>query len=1502
MEGLQKIQIAGTVDKLNSTSLNAFVKGIDGLTLSQAQAALSTRALTDAQKEQILTSANLLKTKEALGLEEVKQMASSMSLSAQKKEEILTTLQGAIVENEWNEERLEAIVATGGEAGAIAQAILAKKAENVENVKNIAGRKALTASLWEELKARLALMAINPAVWIAGIIGAGIGLVALQQKTSKSLDECVDGLEEYNSAFESTQSKVESLDTELNTCRNRIKELQELANNGTISIIEQEELDRLKETNEELDRNLRIQKEKAQLSAIEGAKSADETLSKTVESKYITSLQDFSGVGVATEYASWVTPEKELEAAISEYNRLSMEIDKLNELYDSGTISEGDYEKQLSDLTSQQTNARTRASEISGILVEAEQAYTNLINTGGKLTTTQQDNYNSVSAANVKYYEFLGTLSQANSVLSETANTTESIVASTKEFTPLSITETVDQIDNQLKPALDSLGEAYKTIFEDTFNLENVDTVGLVKDVKDELAEAGITIDNTAYEDFVKVLSDTSSTVDDVKTAFNELATAITGVSISGIEDFDVLKKSLSDLGVVNNVEVAFASLARNTEALYAAGLDLSTATQQEIADFAAQYVSAENLSQAIQYLTYQKMLNKMVDMDTTEEVSNLLVLAKNAGITGEAISHLTELEILYQEISSGTLNADMLAEYQARADELVTLIKSASTEFKPKVKYTPTIDTSGLKKSTTKDTKETFDWIETIISRIQRTITNLGKTVSATYKKWSIRNNALAQEMSAINQEIATQQQAYDAYMKKANSVNLSEHYKELVRNGGLRVEDIADEGLKENIKNYEEWYDKALSCSDAIQDLQDSLAELAKTKFENISKEYDDRIAMIEHHTSMLEGYVNRAEAAGFWASEIYYQKMAEKELENINQLQDKYNDLTNTLSQNVANGSIEQYSEDWYEMRIQIDDVEQALQEANTQLIEFNQTLQQIHWDLFDRADDYKNDFIDESNFLAEILSMRDLYNDIGRFTTDGLAVQGLHAVNYNAYMEKSEALAEEILKLNKEIANDPNDLELMDRRNELIELQQDAIKNAMSEKDAIKDLVSNGYDVMLDSLEELVNKRREALNAERDLFNYQNSIKEKTDTISSYQKQLQAYNGDNSEEAKATIQKLQVSLAEAEKDLQETEYEKYISDQESLLDSLYNQTEQWVNTRLDNIDGLVSEAIQATNDSAITIGAVITETAETIGYTLSEYANMLWSGDNDNTTLLLKSYENVGLGMDVGVTRLENVLNSIDQKIQTMVNDLNNQATVESESIGQPDIEYNETNNYDTGSYEPQQSTSNGITFNGGTFYEDSYKGGKTGNSKNQWTGHEVEVTHESGTGMVHIIDKTTGTVLGWVDKDQLQGYATGTTNAKKGFNLVSEKGDELIKDKEGNIILAKGEQIFPFKGGETVFNADKTAELLNGNLMPLSAEQLWGNIIKTPRLPEMVNKGVGGSVANDIQLNIAVKANNYDEFVTSFKTAIKSDPQCRKLIQAVTIDEAVGRGGLRRNNF
>lgn len=119
--------------------------------------------------------------------------------------------------------------------------------------------------------------------------------------------------------------------------------------------------------------------------------------------------------------------------------------------------------------------------------------------------------------------------------------------------------------------------------------------------------------------------------------------------------------------------------------------------------------------------------------------------------------------------------------------------------------------------------TKKDYDWIETLISRINRQVSNLGKTVSATYKTWSTRNNALAQELGSVNQQISAEQQAYNKYMQLANSVGLPEGYASLVRNGTINVSTIQDDDLNDKIEKYQNYYNKAIEASDAVQDLQD-------------------------------------------------------------------------------------------------------------------------------------------------------------------------------------------------------------------------------------------------------------------------------------------------------------------------------------------------------------------------------------------------------------------------------------------------------------------------------------------------------------------------------------------------------------------------------------------------------------------------------------------------------------------------------------------------------
>ena len=53
----------------------------------------------------------------------------------------------------------------------------------------------------------------------------------------------------------------------------------------------------------------------------------------------------------------------------------------------------------------------------------------------------------------------------------------------------------------------------------------------------------------------------------------------------------------------------------------------------------------------------------------------------------------------------------------------------------------------------------------------------------------------------------------------------------------------------------------------------------------------------------------------------------------------------------------------------------------------------------------------------------------------------------------------------------------------------------------------------------------------------------------------------------------IQQLHQNLKEAKSDLEDTEYQQYLSDQEQLLDTFYDETEEWLNARLDDLDGLI-----------------------------------------------------------------------------------------------------------------------------------------------------------------------------------------------------------------------------------------------------------------------------------------------------------------------------------------
>lgn len=543
---------------------------------------------------------------------------------------------------------------------------------------------------------------------------------------------------------------------------------------------------------------------------------------------------------------------------------------------------------------------------------------------------------------------------------------------------------------------------------------------------------------------------------------------------------------------------------------------------------------------------------------------STLLQKAKNQAQTNKnnqaavvkdtATSALSDVKKLLTQIQNGAYNlnaSNFYAKYGGGSATQSAVDKGSKSGSK-----SPSGSNSGSG-SSKEETPKDYNLIEIAIDRVSRAITNLGKTVSATYKNWSTRNNALAQEMSAVSSEIGIQQQAYNKYMQLANSVGLPENYASLIRNGAIGEITVTDKDLQGKIDKYKEYYEAALDASDAIIDLQDNLSELAKTKFDNINKEYESRISLIKHEADMLNSFIDESETRGHITSTKYYEELMKVERNNIKELNAEYSNLSYALEEALNSGRIQKYSEDWYDMVQTINDTAEAIEDANKSLAEYESTMRKLNWDVFDKQEDYISKIQDESDFIIGLLGKNDLFDkDTGKMNQYGQATAGLHAVNYNAYMTQADDYAKEIQKINEDLAKDPYNTTLIERKQELLELQQKAISSAEDEKQSIKDLISDGYDAMLDALQKMIDKRKELLQAEKDAYDYQNTISEKTKNVADIQKQLIAIQGDDSEEGKANAQKLGASLDEAQKDLQETEYEKYLSDQQQMLDNLYD----------------------------------------------------------------------------------------------------------------------------------------------------------------------------------------------------------------------------------------------------------------------------------------------------------------------------------------------------------
>nr|DAR55653.1 MAG TPA: minor tail protein [Caudoviricetes sp.] len=788
---------------------------------------------------------------------------------------------------------------------------------------------------------------------------------------------------------------------------------------------------------------------------------------------------------------------------------------------------------------------------------------------------------------------------------------------------------------------------------------------------------------------------------------------------------------------------------------------------------------------------------------------------------------------------------------------------------------------------------EETLDWIETALDRVERAISRLDKTATSTYKNWTKRGTALNDQISQTRREIDLQNQAYNRYIQQANSVGLDAGYAAKVRDGTIDIEKITDEDLNNKISEYKQWYEKALDCLDAIDDLRESESKLYEQRFENVSTKYDGYLGVIQHEKDMLDEFVSQTETAGYITSGKYYDAMSANAKKQQEELKKQRDEMISELNNAVNSGTIEKYSESWYSMVNSVDEVTKSIEECNTSLLEYEKNLRELDWQIFDLIQDKISKVADESEFLINLMSNKKLYEDNGQLTDEGMATMGQYGVEYNVYMAQANKYAKKIKELQADLAKDPYNQDIANQLQEYIEAQQEAILNAEDMKNSIKDMVSDGIDKELDSLQKLIDKRNDALDAAKDLYDYQKKIKESTKDIADLEKQMAAYQGDVSEETKAKVQQIKVDLEEAKSDLEETEYEQYISDQQKMLDDLYNDYETILNQRLDDIDALMADMISEINNNASTIGATIESQADKVGYTLSESMNTIWLSGNGSISSVITMY---GTKFDTALTTTNTALGYINTNIQNMITQLNKiagtkikAAGVSSAATEKPTPKPSSTPTQQQQQQQQKKQVTVGGTINAGgaRIYADSY--GNGGGRQTFGSDPIYTVLQERNGYILTRWHKLSSGYTGWFKKSDVSAYALGAKNIRNNeMAWTQENGSEMImRPSDGAILtpLAKNDSVLTSAASSNIWNmANNPSDFIKDNL----------DLDKIDTGANVGNKTTYTQNLDKVVFNLP-NVKNYDELLKS----MQHDKNFERLIMSMTIDPIAGKSSLAK---
>lgn len=537
----------------------------------------------------------------------------------------------------------------------------------------------------------------------------------------------------------------------------------------------------------------------------------------------------------------------------------------------------------------------------------------------------------------------------------------------------------------------------------------------------------------------------------------------------------------------------------------------------------------------------------------------------------------------------------------------------------------------SGSKEKTKKDFSEVFDWVSVTIDRVNEKVEKLQNQISDA-TNWKVKNILTDTAIDEMSNKLSALQSQADAYQKQANLYDVSPIYLDKIKNGTLEIETVTDETISNNIKSYQEWYNKAEDVRKQIDETKKSMKELAQSRLDNIINDFDSLTSLMKKYSLYSENLINLQTDLGEEITNTDFEQLINQQRGIYDELQGKYETLSTELSKAVSKGTIQVGTEEWRKYNGELLDVKSSMNDVVSSMNDFRKSMIDLPFNELKQFTNSINLTNSGISAMVELLGDEGL-TDKGMITSKGLAKIALLGQEYTNAKQQVANYADAIDAVNEMYSNGSiTQDEYNDKINEYTSAQLSAVQATKQAKDAIIQFRKNAIQEQITNMNDLISAKKDALKAEKDYQDYLDSVNKKQTNISNLQAKIDELSlRSDSSDRSAYAMKLQLEkqLKDAKDELAKEQADNAYNQQLDGLDKQAKNYEDAKNNELKELETsteaqrkVVQDYLGQVKDNYKTVYSTLTQYGKDYGVTMTKELTSPW----DSASSAVDTFQN------------------------------------------------------------------------------------------------------------------------------------------------------------------------------------------------------------------------------------------------------------------------------------